>query len=182
MAVFPEQFIEIQGKEYIFRSAREEDAQMLVAYLRQTAAETPYLLREPEEVTISIGQERNFILEKETKERELMLLCFDGEKHVGNCSIMAAGGVMRQAHRCGVAIALYQEYWGKGIGRKMMEIALERARQMGYEQAELDVVSTNKAAVRLYEKLGFRQYGVFPHNMKYRDGSYADCVWMMKEL
>ena len=182
MANFSEQFIEIQGKEYSFRSARKEDAQLLAAYLRQTAAETPYLLREPEEVTISAEREQSFIMEKEADDRELMLLCFDGERHVGNCSIMAAGGMMRQAHRCGVAIALYQEYWGKGIGRKMMEIALETARQMGYEQAELDVVSANEAAIRLYEKLGFRQYGVFPHNMKYRDGSYADCVWMMKEL
>ena len=164
MANFSEQFIEIQGKEYSFRSARKEDAQMLVAYLRQTAAETPYLLREPEEVTISAEREQIFIMEKEADDRELMLLCFDGERHVGNCSIMAAGGMMRQAHRCGVAIAL------------------ETARQMGYEQAELDVVSANEAAIRLYEKLGFRQYGVFPHNMKYRDGSYADCVWMMKEL
>lgn len=182
MAIFSEQFIEIQGKEYTFRSARKEDAQMLVAYLRQTAAETPYLLREPEEVTISAEREQNFIMGKEADERELMLLCFDGERHVGNCSIVAAGSMTRQAHRCGVAIALYQEYWGKGIGRKMMEIALETARQMGYEQAELDVVSANEAAIRLYEKLGFRQYGVFPHNMKYRDGSYVDCVWMMKEL
>lgn len=106
MANFSEQFIEIQGKEYSFRSARKEDAQMLVAYLRQTAAETPYLLREPEEVTISAEREQSFIMEKEADDRELMLLCFDGERHVGNCSIMAAGGMMRQAHRCGVAIAL----------------------------------------------------------------------------
>ena len=88
----------------------------------------------------------------------------------------------RWAHRCEVAIALYQKYCGRGIGKKMMETALEAARRMGYEQAELDVVSANQAALRLYEKLGFKRYGVFPHNMKYRDGSYADCIWMMKEL
>lgn len=41
-----------------------------MANLKQTTAETPYLLREPEEVTISAGQERNFIMEKEAEERE----------------------------------------------------------------------------------------------------------------
>lgn len=182
MAVYTERHMEIQGREYMFRSAREEDAGQLVAYLRQTTAETPYLLREPEEVTLTVEQEKSFIRAKETDDRELMLLAFDGERHVGNCSVMAAGGFARQAHRCEVAIALYQEYCGRGIGRKMLEMALDVASQMGYEQAELDVVSTNEAAIRLYEKLGFKQYGIFPHSMKYKDGSYADCVWMMKEL
>lgn len=182
MAIYTEQRTEIRGREYIFRSAREEDAERLVTYLKQTTAETPYLLREPEEVTLTVEQEKSFIRTKEAAERELMLLCFDGEKHVGNCSVMAAGGFARQAHRCEVAIALYQKYCGRGIGRKMLETALDRARQMGYEQAELDVVSTNETAVRLYEKLGFKQYGVLPHSMKYRDASYADCVWMMKDL
>ncbi len=182
MAFFEEQSVVIEGREYVLRSARREDASRLVAYLRQTAKETPYLLREPEEVTLSVEQEERFIQEKEENKRELMLLCFDGQNHVGNCSVMAAGGMARRAHRCEVAIALYQKYCGRGIGRKMMETALEAARRMGYEQAELDVVSANQAALRLYEKLGFKRYGVFPHNMKYRDGSYADCIWMMKEL
>lgn len=182
MAVYTERHVEIQGKEYIFRSAREEDAGQLLTYLRQTTAETPYLLREPEEVTLTMEQEQGFIRVKEAAERELMLLAFDGDRHVGNVSVMAAGSFGRQAHRCEVAIALYQEYQGRGIGRKMLETALDAAKRMGYEQAELEVVSTNEKAVRLYEKLGFKQYGVFPHNMKYRDGSYADCVWMMREL
>lgn len=182
MAIFTERSIILQGKEYTLRSAREEDASRLVEYLRQTTAETPYLLREPEEVALTPEQEQSFIRAKEANERELMLLCFDGERHVGNCSVMAVSGMKRLAHRCEVAIAIYREYCGRGIGRKMMETALETAKQMGYEQAELEVVSSNRAAIRLYEKLGFKQYGIFPHNMKYKDGSYADCVWMMKEL
>lgn len=182
MAFWAEQNREIRGKRYTLRSARKEDAQQLVDYLKQTAGETPYLLREPEEVIISAEREQDFIREKEADERELMLLAFEGEKHIGNCSIMAVGGFSRLAHRCEVAIALYREYWGRGIGRCMLETALEAAKQMGYEQAELDVVSTNEAAIRLYEKLGFQRYGIFPDSMKYKDGSYADCIWMMKKL
>lgn len=182
MAVLTERIIHIQEKEYILRSAREEDAPQLIEYLKQTTGESPYLLREPEEVTLTLAQEQSFIRAKEDDERELMLLCFDGERHVGNCSVMAVSSLKRLTHRCEVAIALYQEYCGRGIGSKMMETALETAKQMGYEQAELEVVSANQAAIRLYEKLGFKQYGVFPHNMKYKDGSYGDCAWMMKEL
>lgn len=53
MAVFKERIVMIQGREYMLRSAAEEDAPQLIAYLKQTAAESPYLLREPEEVTLT---------------------------------------------------------------------------------------------------------------------------------
>ena len=64
----------------------------------------------------------------------------------------------------------------------MMEILLTEAKQVGYEQAELDVIADNHRAVALYKRLGFEQYGVMPRNMQYTDGTYADAIWMMKKL
>ncbi len=64
----------------------------------------------------------------------------------------------------------------------MMEEALFAARNMGYEQAELEVAASNLRAIRLYESLGFQKYGTFPNNMKYKDGAYEDADWMMKKL
>lgn len=69
-----------------------------------------------------------------------------------------------------------------GIGRRMLELVLGIAKNAGYEQAELEVAVSNYAAVRLYEKLGFRKYGTMPDNMKYKDGTYEDVFWMMKKL
>ena len=44
-------------------------------------------------------------------------------------------------------------------------------RQRGWhEQVELEVVSSNKNAIALYQKLGFQKYGTFPNNMRYSDG------------
>lgn len=111
-----------------------------------------------------------------------MLLVFENETHIGNCSISSLGGFSRYAHRCDMAIALYQKYCGAGIGRAVIEEALNAARDMGYEQAELEVAAGNEPAVRLYESLGFQKYGTFPDNMKYKDGTYEDAYWMMKKL
>lgn len=61
-------------------------------------------------------------------------------------------------------------------------MVLHVAKKAGYEQAELEVISDNKPAVALYEKLGFKIYGTFPDNIKYADGTYADAYWMMKKL
>ena len=60
-----------------------------------------------------------------------------------------------------IAIALYKEYCGLGIGKAMLEIILDIAEKMGYEQAELEVIANNKPAIALYEKLGFKMYGTF---------------------
>ena len=81
-----------------------------------------------------------------------------------------------------MAIALYKEYCGCGIGKAMLETVLDVATELGYEQAELEVVAGNESAISLYEKLGFKKYATFQDNMKYADGSYCDAYGMMKKL
>lgn len=68
------------------------------------------------------------------------------------------------------------------LEKKMLETILKVAKEIGYEQAELEVAADNKNAIALYEKLGFKQYGCFPDNMKYSNGKYADAYWLMRKL
>ena len=171
-----------KGRDVLLRSAEEKDAEALIDYMKITAAETPFLLREPDEISLTIEQEQAFIKAKKNSENELLLIAETGGRHIGNASLMSAGGFKRYRHRCEIAIALYQEYCGLGIGKAMLEMVLDIAKKAGYEQAELEVIANNKPAIALYEKLGFQKYGTFPDNMKYADGSYTDAYWMMKKL
>ena len=170
------------GRTVILRNARPEDSAALLEYLRTTSAETPYLIREPEEITITEQKEKQFIQAKIDAERELMLVAFIDGKHIGNCSLMSIAPYKRYCHRCDVAIALYKEYCGCGIGKAMLQTVLDVAKSIGYEQAELEVMAENKDAIAMYEKLEFEKFGTFPDNMKYADGSYMDAYWMMKKL
>lgn len=170
------------GREVVLRAAAPEDAADLIQYLKVTSGETPFLIREPDEIIITMESEVAFIQNKIDSERELMLLAFVDGKHVGNCSLMSLAPYKRYQHRCDVAIALYQEYCGCGIGKAMLETVLDIATNLGYEQAELEVVADNQKAIALYESLGFVKYGTFPDNMKYADGTYCDAYWMMKKL
>ena len=171
-----------KGREIILRSAEENDAENLIDYLKITAAETPFLIREPDEIALSIEQEQAFIKAKKDSENELLLIAENDGRHIGNCSLTSIGGYKRYRHRCDIAIALYKEYCGIGIGKAMLETVLDIAKKAGYEQVELEVIADNKPAIALYEKLGFKIYGTFPNNMKYADGSYVDAYWMMKKL
>ena len=64
----------------------------------------------------------------------------------------------------------------------MLEQLLGKIKELGYEQAELTVVSGNDRAYHLYESLGFKECGRIPNANKYQDGSYADDIHMVKRL
>ena len=53
-----------------------------------------------------------------------------------------------------LAIALYADYRGKGIGTRLMRKLLELLKEKGYKQASLSVQKENYA-VNMYRKLGF---------------------------
>ncbi len=57
-----------------------------------------------------------------------------------------------------LAIALYADYRGRGIGTALMRRMLERLKAQGYRQAVLSVHKAN-GAVRMYKALGFRTIG-----------------------
>jgi putative acetyltransferase len=47
---------------------------------------------------------------------------------------------------------------GRGLGKRLLQHALERARQLGFRRVELETASVLKAAIRLYESFGFRPF------------------------
>ena len=54
-----------------------------------------------------------------------------------------------------VAFYLLEEFWGKGYGREMMDFAIEKLTNAGYDEIILWVLEENKRARRFYEKCGF---------------------------
>jgi GNAT superfamily N-acetyltransferase len=57
------------------------------------------------------------------------------------------------------AIYLDPGYWGRGIGKNLMEKAVEELKALGFKQATLWVLETNERARRFYEVLGWRADG-----------------------
>lgn len=173
--------IDLNGRELVLRNATEDDAQMLLDYLKTTCGETRFLLKEPEEITLTLEQEKDFIRNGNESETNVMILGFLDGEYVGNCSLMGKR-LIRQKHRASMGIALYQKFTGMGIGTAMIEKLIEIATEKGYEQLELEVVANNEKAIHLYKKMGFEIYGTFKDTMKYPDGTYADEYWMMRKL
>ena len=170
------------GRAAVLRAPRIEDAAALIEYLKTITGETPFLSQGPDEVQITLEQEEDFLRGHINAPRGAMIVAeIDGEI-AGCCTFAGVSAKRRFAHRCVFETALYQKYCGLGLGYKLMEYALEMAKDCGYEQIELEVVAGNDRAIALYESVGFEAICVHPCGLKYDDGSYAGVVQMMKEL
>ena len=169
------------GREAVLHAPRVQDAEELLAYLKDTAAETEFVLRTPEECTMTVEDELRFIERINDSPNDMMVVCsVDGEV-AGNCQIsfMTKRKVM---HRAVVAIALRQRYWGLGIGTALMTELISAARERGSSQIELEFVEGNVRARALYEKLGFRMVGMRPNAYRLSDGAMRHEYIMVKEL
>lgn len=77
-----------------------------------------------------------------------------------------------------VKMYLQPEARGKGLGRKLISICLEKATAMGYQQVYLETMPELRKAVAVYEKFGFR----YLNGPLGQSGHFGCDVWMLKEL
>ena len=171
------------GRRAILRSPDpEKDAAELVQYLHDTAADTPFVLRTPEEVTMTVEGEERFLEAVVDSDYDCMILCEVDGRIAGNCHL-SFKGKQKVRHRCSVAIALRKEFWRQGIGTAMFEkmIAIAEKRE-GVTVMELEFVEGNARARGLYEKMGFRIVGMHPDAIRQPDGTLLALYLMQRPV
>ena len=105
---------------------------------------------------------------------------FHDSELVGIAGLLIRKG-RKEAHK-GLLVGMYVRPGARkaGVGRRLVETIIEFARQR-VELIQLSVVSDNEQARRLYERLGFLEYGLEKRALK-QDGHYYDEVLMAKDL
>src|SRR5271166_3100373 len=95
---------------------------------------------------------------------------FVGEKLIGTAGFFCNKG-LKERHKGRVwGVYVTREARGKGAGREMMRMLLERASKVeGIEHILLSVVITQDAAVKLYRALGFESFGCERRALKIGD-------------
>ena len=91
MKIEPIEIKDKLGRTIVLRNAIPDDANDLIRYLEVISAETPYLIREPDEITITHEQEVSFINNCLTSNKSLMLIATLNGKYIGNCSLSPIG-------------------------------------------------------------------------------------------
>lgn len=99
------------------------------------------------------------------------------EGEIAGLYILHPNNVGRCGHICNASYAVKKELRGKHIGELLVTDCLCRGKEFGFRILQFNaVVAGNEAAVRLYERLGFRQIGRVEGGYQRRDGSYEDIL------
>jgi L-amino acid N-acyltransferase YncA len=89
----------------------------------------------------------------------------------------------RPGYRLVAELSVYVEraYRARGVGSRLLETLLARARDLGYHKVVLTAMAHNAAARALYARFGFREVGTF-REQGLVDGRWIDTVIMEKIL
>ena len=86
-----------------------------------------------------------------------LVACWDGAP-VGQGSLMLNGG--RQRHSGAIFLFVHDDFWGRGIGRALLEALIDLADNWhGLTRLQLEVATHNARAVKMYEAAGFEIEG-----------------------
>jgi L-amino acid N-acyltransferase YncA len=84
-------------------------------------------------------------------------------------------------HVADFSVYIERSWRGKGVGSRLLEALIERARQIGYHKLVLSAFPFNQGGVALYKKFGFRVVGVYEEQGRL-DGRWVDTIIMEKLL
>lgn len=112
---------------------------------------------------------------------------FDSQSHCGVAEskngellglyILHPNNVGRCGHICNASYAVASEARGNHIGEALVRDSIEQGKAHGFRILQFNaVVRSNKAARKLYEKLGFTPLGVIPNGFLNKSGEYVDIV------
>lgn len=75
------------------------------------------------------------------------------------------------------------DYQGRGIGKRLCEHSLQMAKSLGYMAMQFNmVVSTNEAAVHLWQKCGFQIIGTIPKGFRHQTLGFVDAFIMFRAI
>jgi RimJ/RimL family protein N-acetyltransferase len=171
------------GRSCILKPNSPEYAEDMLRYLKETPAETDFLLRYPDEVHYTVEQEKELLQSILDNPYQIMMVAVVDGKVAGNAAINGIGPQRKLRHRCSLAIALYKEFWGLGLGTAMIGYLTGLARTVDtWTQIDLEVVAENEQAQKLYEKCGFIETGRRHNALLSDDGTFHDEILMYKDL
>lgn len=165
---------------YDIRKMELIDAASIIAHKEIVTAENPNTLATAiENKKITVEEEEATI--KSLGPNDFGIVAVDGDTVIGMLNL-------RQDHRKKFehigqfGISLQRAYTGSGTGTAMVEQALDFARHNEkIEKVILTVFANNPGAIKLYERLGFKEEATLKDQVKLADG-YTDLVYMSNFL
>jgi hypothetical protein len=158
---------------YVVRSATIEDGAAIARILTEVGREGIYIANEGIYMT---PEQQSLVLSRLNPEQHLILVAEQNGVVVGTLE-MVRGVFQKNAHTANFGMALAPVARGRHIGEGLLRAAQEWAQTKGIEKICLSVFSSNIGAIRLYQRMGYREEG--RRRKQYRLGDvFVDEVFM----
>ncbi len=97
--------------------------------------------------------------------------------------LIRSNQVGRGSHIGNASYIVDENARGNGIGKALALDSIHKAKELGYKAMQFNfVVSTNKAAVNLWQSVGFRIIGTIPQGFKHKSLGFVDAYVMFREI
>jgi RimJ/RimL family protein N-acetyltransferase len=178
----PEPFHLRDGRTVTIKHCAPEDAPLLAPFYERIGKETVFTLRHPGE-TPAPEAEVAARWEKAAQDPDTLYLgAFDARALVAHLFFNRPLPHHPWVKHVGFfAMMVLQDYWGRGLGRRLLEIMFEHASEKGVTRIEATVRSKNERAIKLYERHGFAIEGL-RRSSALIDGQYHDELFIAKLL
>jgi L-amino acid N-acyltransferase YncA len=114
---------------------------------------------------------------------EAYVACEQSNGEIVGAYLMKPNFPGRGSHIANGTYMVKRNQHGRGIGRLLGIHSLQQARLAGYHAMQFNaVVSVNKAAVALWESLGFERIATVPQAFRLPDGNLVDLYIMYRTL
>lgn len=162
--------------DYTIRPATPEDSSILAAAEREIARTPGRLASAPHELNDHSFREKIIALSQIDNARYVVL---ESNKEIIGHAIVEPHKIESVSHVVFLTIAIHEGHQGKGFGKALMNHLIDWAKSHPkIEKFELQVRSSNTAAIKLYEALGFKEEGRKIKRLKLGPDHYVDDVYM----
>ncbi len=147
--------------ELLIRKANKDDAKNIIDYFNKVGGESDNLLFGKDGFkNMSIQAQENIIENINNSYNNIMLLGIINNQIV-SIGFLQGFNKERLKHRVNLAISVSKKYWGIKIGEKMVSSLIKFAKDINISVIELQVRVDNDRGIKLYEKLGFENIGIY---------------------
>ncbi|MED1205769.1 GNAT family N-acetyltransferase [Heyndrickxia acidicola] len=167
------------GIRYTIRSAIINDAQELSELRVQIDGETENLDREKGEDYLD-PQAFEQVIVRDTEGKRNLFLVAEVDHRIVGFSRCQGNELKRFSHQAEFGVCVLKEFWGHGIGKKLLKETISWSESADIKKLTLKVLETNEKAIQLYERNGFETEGVLKKDKILSDGKYYNTVLMAR--
>ncbi len=141
------------------RTPSPEEAAVFVDLHHQCDRETDFLLYSGDDRPINAEMMVGVLTRAAEISDPLILCAWDGDTPVAYISGMR-GRSPKTCHSIVLGVAVRRDWWGRGLGRDLIQAFETKALTLGIRRIELSVIVENVRAHNLYQTLGYQKEGL----------------------